>query len=119
MGQENTKEPRSSRGIGGLESRFLSVQDPCREVQKLVRKLIVAGGILLFLAAAGVVSLSLLARKYVSVDAVILMAEEEINSRLHVGGAKLSVFRFGQPCANAFAEASVMSAARGSSTTSS
>ena len=94
MGQENTKEPGSSRGIGGLESRFQSVQDSCRQVQKLVRKLIVAGGILLFLAAAGVVSLSLLARKYVSVDAVILMAEEEINSRLHVGGAKLSVFRF-------------------------
>ena len=52
-----------------------------------------AGGVFL-LGIVTVVVLSLMARKYVSKEGLVLMAEEQINSRVHIGEAKLSLFRF-------------------------
>ena len=96
--QENTNDRGPSRGNEGagqsLESIERSVQGDRRKVKRIVRRVIVAAGVLLVLGGTALVCLSLLARKHISVESLILMAEEEINSRVQVGGAELSVFRF-------------------------
>ena len=63
-------------------------------LKKRVRKSLpwVLGAAAVFLVA--VAALSLLARKYVSVEGLVRLAEGEINSRVHIGEAELSLFRF-------------------------
>lgn len=63
-------------------------------MKKLLRKCLQLGLALFLLGAIGVIALSLLARKYVSPEELVRLAEGELNSRVHIGSAELSLFRF-------------------------
>ncbi|MFP6897078.1 MAG: hypothetical protein VCA38_10785 [Roseibacillus sp.] len=62
--------------------------------KKLLQNCLRVTGGMVLLAVLGVGVLSWMARKYVSKDGLVRMAEGQINSRVHIGEAKLSLFRF-------------------------
>lgn len=63
-------------------------------MKKLLRKCLFLGLTLFLLAVVAVIALSMLARKYVSPEELVKLAEGELNSRVHIGSAEMSLFRF-------------------------
>lgn len=88
-----TRDRRRCPG-GNLESGKEYPQAGSSTMKRLVRKMILPVVVVAFLAMGAVVCLSILARKHVTVESLILMAEGELNSRVHVGQAELSLFKF-------------------------